>query len=58
MTNFEKYINNLTQNSFIQSMILNCDGCPVYPCDSDDMPTTGIECEEYLEQWCNEESDV
>ena len=27
MTNFEKYISSLTQDKFIDSMILNCDGC-------------------------------
>jgi len=31
MTNFEKYISNLTQDKLIDSMILNCDGCQYIP---------------------------
>ena len=44
MTNFEKYVNSLTQDKFIDSMILNCDGCPVYPCNDEyDTEDNGLE---------------
>ena len=52
-TNFQKYLDELDQNAFIQSMILNCDGCPAYPCDCDDC--SGVECEDQLVKWCEEE---
>lgn len=53
MTNFEKYKEKLNKKQFIQSMILNCDGCPVYPCGLEDI-VDGGECEEKLEEWCDE----
>lgn len=56
MTKFEKFKENLTQDAFVDMMILNCGGCPAYPCwlDSDDMPVDGTQCAEALEEWCNE----
>ena len=35
MTNFEYYKQEITQEEFIQSVLLNCDGCPAYPCGLD-----------------------
>ncbi len=60
MTNFEKYISDLTQDKFIDSMILNCDGCPVYSCcgDSNSTEVNGIDCEERLRNWCEGENQV
>lgn len=61
MTNFEQYVNSLTQDKFIDLMILNCDGCPVYPCCGDSEDTTevnGIDCEERLRNWCEGENQV
>jgi len=55
MTNFEKYISSLTQDKFIDSMILNCDGCPAYPCCDDNTEDNGLDCEERLRDWCEEE---
>lgn len=55
MTNFERYKQELTQEEFIQSMILNCDGCPVYPCKYYGGIVNGMEREEELERWCEEE---
>ena len=55
MTNFEKYISELTPEQFADSMILNCDGCPAYPCEIDG--DIGTECVEELINWCNQEVD-
>ena len=52
MTNFEKYIQSLTIEEFVDSMILNCDGCPAFPCKADSI---GTECAEELKSWCEEE---
>ena len=58
MTNFEKYVQNLTEAQFVESMILNCDGCQAYPCAvADDDIATGMECSEELLAWC-EASDM
>lgn len=54
MTNFERYVNSLTQDKFIDSMILNCDGCPAYPCGEDGTEDNGLDCEERLRDWCEE----
>jgi len=57
MTNFEKYINSLTQDKFIDSMILNCDGCPAYPCNDENITEdNGLDCEEKLRDWCEIEN--
>ena len=53
MTNFEYYKQEITQEEFIQSVLLNCDGCPAYPCGLDGI-IDGGECQEELEKWCNE----
>lgn len=59
MTNFEKYISNLTQDKFIDSMILNCDGCPAYPCNDENITEdNGIDCEEKLRDWCETERSL
>ena len=57
MTNFEKYLKDLTAEKFADSMILNCDGCPAYLCtgSSSTDPTEGIDCYENLLSWCNQE---
>ncbi len=57
MTNFDKYIENLTVEKFVDSMLCNCDGCPAYPCSGDTStdPTEGIECYENLLNWCEQE---
>lgn len=56
MTNFERYKEELTQEQFINSMILNCDGCPVYPCNDENITEdNGLDCEEKLLSWCEEE---
>lgn len=58
MTNFERYRQNLTEAQFVESMVLNCDGCPAYPCAvADDDIATGIECYEELLAWCEAEED-
>ena len=56
MTNFEQYLAELTQEKFIQSMILNCDGCPNYSCmyREEGGVIQGDECEEELRKWCEE----
>ena len=52
-TNFEKYRRELTQEQFIDSMILNCDGCPIgSPVCSCDAIIVGETCEEILREWC------
>lgn len=48
-TNFEKYRRELTQEQFIDSMILNCDGCPT-SCRA--AIIDGGTCEEILREWC------
>lgn len=53
MTNFEKYKENLSAERFADSMILNCGGCPAYPCT--DSPTDGTECYDNLLAWCMED---
>ena len=53
MTNFEKYKQDLTEEIFIDATILNCDGCPCFPC-MEELPTCGTECEEQLQKWCDE----
>jgi len=59
MTNFEKYISSLTQDKFINSMILNCDGCPVYPCNDEyNTEDNGLDCMDKLRDWCEEENWV
>ena len=50
MNNFEKFINDLTLEQFCDMMILNCDGCPAYPCKFG--VTTGEECYDELKRWC------
>jgi len=56
MTNFEKYVNSLTQDKFIDSMILNCDGCPANPCnDEHDTENNGLDCLYKLRDWCERE---
>lgn len=56
MTNFEKYISSLTQDKFINSMILNCDGCPVYSCNDEyNTEDNGSDCMDKLRDWCEEE---
>ena len=55
MTNFEHYVSRLTQDKFVNSMILNCDGCPVEWCDLKDGIADGGECEEMLQGWCGKE---
>lgn len=57
MTNFERYIDELTQDKFIDSMILNCDVCPVDDCDMDGEIALGNECEEMLKNWCESEKE-
>ena len=37
MTNYERYINELTEEKFIDLMILNCDACPIYPCNNENL---------------------
>ncbi len=54
-TNYEWYIDNLTQEKFIDSMILNCDGCPAYPCGESETAVDGITCYEKLSEWCETE---
>lgn len=54
MTNFDKYKQDLTQDKFIMSMVLNCDGCPVVSCGLDGGIAIGEECIYELEKWCNE----
>ncbi len=54
MTNFEKYKEELTLSKFVDSMILNCDVCPVYPC-RDELHDVGDECSKELFGWCGEE---
>jgi len=52
-TNFEKYRRELTQEQFIDSMILNCDGCPTgSPVCSCGAIIDGGTCEEILREWC------
>lgn len=58
MTNFEKYIQELTVERFVGSMILNCGECPAHPCAvAGDQIATGTECQEILLMWCNAEQD-
>lgn len=54
MTNFEHYVNNLTEENFIDSMILNCDGCPAANICELDGIIDGLECRDKLEEWCEE----
>ncbi len=54
MTNYEKYKENLTKDTFIESMILNCDGCPVSDCPYRCHIAMGEDCEEQLTLWCDE----
>ena len=54
MTNFEQYLENLTEDKFIDSMILNCDGCPAFPCDEENETSdNGYDCEVNLREWCS-----
>lgn len=57
MTNFDKYKQDLIQDKFIMSMVLNCDGCPVVSCGLDGGIAIGEECIYELEKWCNESSE-
>lgn len=57
-TNYEWYIDNLTQEKFIDSMILNCDGCPAYPCGESGTADDGITCYEKLSEWCETERQL
>ena len=55
MTNFENYLNNLNQYTFINSMILNCDVCPVEDCELRVGVVDGMMCEDALTAWCEED---
>ena len=57
MTRYEKYIANLTEEKFIDSMTLNCSGCPIYPCGYYADVQFGDECEKILREWCEEKCD-
>lgn len=56
MTNFERYKEELTMESFVASMIINCDGCPDVECPCRYDCVEGIECEKELQPWCEEET--
>lgn len=59
MTNFEKYISSLTQDKFIDSMILNCDACPAYPCNDEyNREDNVLDCMDKLRDWCETESSL
>ena len=52
-TNFERFKKDLTQDKFIDLMILNCDECPTQDtCRYYGNTVTGCECAEVLESWC------
>lgn len=54
MTNFEKLIVDLTVNSFIDMVLLNCNGCPAHnECQYYSKTVDGFECSDTLEEWCN-----
>ena len=55
VTNFENYLTNLDQYTFINSMILNCDGCPVEDCELRNDTVDGMMCEDTLTAWCEED---
>ena len=53
MTNYERYINELTEEKFIDLMILNCDACPIYPCNIENLTEdNGLDCYSRLKDWC------
>ena len=57
MTNFERYKETLKEQAFIDSMLLNCDGCPVpyNECIHYGKVTDGVECGDVLQEWCEKE---
>jgi len=56
MTNYEQYISSLTQDKFIDVMLLNCDSCPAYPCnDKYNTEDNVLDCLDKLRDWCKEE---
>ena len=55
MTNYINWLYSMTPDKFVDSMILNCDGCPVEWCNLKDTSADGGECEEVLQRWCEEE---
>lgn len=57
MTNFEQYKENLQEQKLIDSMINNCDVCPIpYDCPCYTNITEDIECEDVLRKWCESEA--
>lgn len=55
MTNFEKFLQNLTLDTFLNIMLNNCDSCPNYPCSvSEDSESSYMfnSCYFNLKDWC------
>ena len=57
MTNFEQYKANLTEEQFIDSMLLNCDACPIpkYKRNCARNMLFGADCEDVLREWIKKE---
>ncbi len=53
MTNFEQYKANLTEEQFIDIMLLNCDACPIQKDKRSCVRHVlfGDDCEDVLREW-------
>lgn len=59
MTNFERWRENLDEETFIDVMLINCDGCPI-PKEERTCPhhvIFGDDCEDVLREWCRKETE-
>lgn len=53
MTNFERFKEDLTQEQFIDIVLLNCEECTVKNCMAKEFGIIeGGDCEEVLIEWC------
>ena len=58
MTNFERWRENLDEETFIDVMLINCDGCPI---PKEERTCShhvifGDDCEDVLREWCRREA--
>ncbi len=57
MTNYQKIMKEMDFQTFVDMMILNCDGCQNDECPLRNYCATGDECEEAMIDWLNQEVD-
>ena len=57
MTNFERWRENLDEETFIDVMLINCDGCPIPKKERTCSHNVifGGDCEDVLMEWCRKE---